>query len=103
MRAKPARLFLRTLVTAVVLLLCIAGWFGWRYRSLDVEASDLDDAARKTASGSFAPISSGLVHYELAGPPDAPAVVLIHGFSVPGYLWDPVFKALTEAGFRVLR
>ena len=38
MRAKPVRLLLRTLVTAVVLLLCVAGWFGWRYRSLDVEA-----------------------------------------------------------------
>ncbi len=32
-----------------------------------------------------------------------PSVVLVHGFSVPYYVWDPTFKALTEAGFRVLR
>ena len=25
------------------------------------------------------------------------------GFSVPYYIWDPTFKALTDAGFRVLR
>ncbi len=30
-------------------------------------------------------------------------VVLAAGFSVPYYIWDPTFKALTDAGFRVLR
>jgi pimeloyl-ACP methyl ester carboxylesterase len=30
-------------------------------------------------------------------------VVLVHGFSVPYYIWDPTFEALEEAGFRVLR
>ena len=30
-------------------------------------------------------------------------VVLVHGLSVPYYIWDPTFEALTEAGFRVLR
>jgi len=29
--------------------------------------------------------------------------VLAAGFSVPYYIWDPTFKALTSAGFRVLR
>ena len=68
----------------MVFLLAVAGWFAWRYRSVDVEARDLDDAARKTASGSFVRTSAGLVNYELAGPADAPVVVLVHGFSVPG-------------------
>lgn len=30
-------------------------------------------------------------------------VVLVHGFSVPYFIWDPTFAALTSAGFRVLR
>jgi pimeloyl-ACP methyl ester carboxylesterase len=29
--------------------------------------------------------------------------VLVHGFSVPYYVWDPTFEALTGSGFRVLR
>ena len=33
----------------------------------------------------------------------ASVVVLAAGFSVPYYIWDPTFKALTGAGFRVLR
>jgi len=44
-----------------------------------------------------------MVHYEIAGSPGAQTVILVHGFSVPYYIWDPTFKALVEAGFRVLR
>ncbi len=63
----------------------------------------LDDEARAEAPGSFARLSAGVTHYELAGPEDGPPVVLVHGFSVPSYIWDPVFEALSAAGFRVLR
>ena len=38
-----------------------------------------------------------------AGRPDGRVVVLAAGFSVPYYIWDPTFAALTGAGFRVLR
>ncbi len=72
----------------------------YRFRS---EPLALDDAARASAPGQFARLSDGWTHYELAGPPDAQAVVLIHGFSVPYYIWDPTFAALAEAGFRALR
>src|SRR4029434_8626008 len=34
---------------------------------------------------------------------NGPVVVLAAGFSVPYYIWDPTFAALTNAGFRVLR
>jgi pimeloyl-ACP methyl ester carboxylesterase len=30
-------------------------------------------------------------------------IVLVHGFSVPYFIWDPTFEALLKAGFRVLR
>jgi pimeloyl-ACP methyl ester carboxylesterase len=44
-----------------------------------------------------------VVHYELGGPEDGPFVVLVHGFSVPYFIWDPTFIALGQSGFRVLR
>ena len=30
-------------------------------------------------------------------------VALLHGFSVPNFIWDPTFYSLVEAGYRVLR
>ena len=67
------------------------------------ETRDLDDAARAAAGGSFIRLASGRTHYELAGPEDKFPVVLIHGFSVPYFIWDSTFSALVAAGHRVLR
>ncbi|MBC7260381.1 MAG: alpha/beta fold hydrolase, partial [Chloroflexi bacterium] len=72
----------------------------YRFRG---ETKVLDDEARKGVPGQFVRLPDGVVHYELAGPPDGQPVVLIHGFSVPYYIWDPTFPALAEAGFRTLR
>jgi len=67
------------------------------------ETKDLDDETRTGAAGSFVTLSDGVTHYELSGPERRPIVVLIHGFSTPYFIWEPTFKALTGAGFRVLR
>ena len=48
-------------------------------------------------------LSLGSVYYDLGGTENGPVVVLIHGFSVPSFIWDPTFNSLGEAGFRVLR
>lgn len=84
-------------VTALILLLI--AWFIYS----DAERITLDDQVRAGLPGQFVELSNGVVHYQLAGPEDAPVVVLVHGFSVPAYVWDPTFEALAEAGFRVLR
>jgi pimeloyl-ACP methyl ester carboxylesterase len=63
----------------------------------------LDDGARAGASGAFVTLSEGVTHYETAGPDAGPAVVLVHGFSVPAFIWSPTFEALGDAGFRVVR
>jgi pimeloyl-ACP methyl ester carboxylesterase len=68
-----------------------------------IETTRLDDSVRACQPGSFIRLPQGRVHYELDGPEDGTLVVLVHGFSIPYYLWDPTFKALTRAGFRVLR
>lgn len=67
------------------------------------ETRILDDEARRSAPGDFVRLPDGMVHYELKGPPDGQPVVLVHGFSVPYYIWDPTFPALAAAGLRVLR
>jgi pimeloyl-ACP methyl ester carboxylesterase len=73
------------------------------YRLLDPERLDLDESVRRATPGQFARLTDGYTHYEVGGPPAAPVVVLAAGFSVPYYIWDPTFKALTDAGFRVVR
>ena len=67
------------------------------------EPRTLDDAARARAPGQFVSLTQGKTHYQVAGPADAPVVILVHGFSVPSYVWDPTFEALAAAGFRTVR
>jgi pimeloyl-ACP methyl ester carboxylesterase len=67
------------------------------------ETHILDDETRRTAPGDFIRLPDGMVHYELKGPANGRLVVLVHGFSVPYYIWDPTFPALVAAGLRVLR
>ncbi len=54
-------------------------------------------------TGDYVRLSEGVTHYELSGSEDGPPVVLIPGFSVPLFVWDPTFEALCAAGYRVLR
>lgn len=67
------------------------------------ETKELDDLTRKDASGSFLQLTEGLTHYELSNPGAQETVVLVHGFSVPQFIFDPTFSFLTEQRFRVLR
>jgi pimeloyl-ACP methyl ester carboxylesterase len=92
----------RWIVSAVVILILVAAPV-IVYRLTDPEQLEIDDAARQRAPGQFVRLSGGYTHYEIAGPSAGPVVVLAAGFSVPYYIWDPVFNALTDAGFRVLR
>lgn len=67
------------------------------------ETRELNELTRKEASGSFIQLSNGITHYELSNPQVDETVVLVHGFSVPYFIYDPTFAFLTSAGFRVLR
>ena len=84
--------------TSLVLGLILTGL----YLVLRTEMRDLDQDAREVASGVFIELPEGVVHYHLAGPEEKTLVVLIHGFSVPDYVWQPTFQGLAEAGYRVL-
>lgn len=83
---------------AVVLLAIFAP-----YVALRREAQTLDEPTRKALGGSYVKLPDGVTHYELSGPDDGPAVVLVHGGTIPLFAWDSQMSALREAGYRVLR
>lgn len=67
------------------------------------ETRTLNDAIRSVAGGTYIKLSGGVTHYELSNPDKDKSVVLVHGFSVPCFIFDPLFDFLTQNGFRVLR
>jgi pimeloyl-ACP methyl ester carboxylesterase len=86
------------LILAVVLAALVV-----TYRSRNPERMTLDDAERQRAPGQFVQLGDGMTHYRVSGPEDGQRVVLVHGFSVPSYIWDSTTTALNAAGFRVAR
>lgn len=66
-----------------------------------METRELDDEARKNADGEFIRLSFGHTHYELKG--EGEAVVLVHGYATPYFIYDKLFAALINAGYKVLR
>ncbi len=81
----------------------LIGLFWGIYAIWDPEQLTLNAASRERLQGQFAQLGDGYTHYELGGASSGHVVVLAAGFSVPYYIWDPTFKELTDAGFRVLR
>lgn len=102
MRTRPGLKILSGI--AGVGLLAAAAYFAGNYVYHNQETNELTDEVRRAAGGSFVKLSDGFTHYELAGPGKAErTIVLVHGFSVPYYLWDRTFDPLAKVGFRVLR
>lgn len=67
------------------------------------ETQELNQTVREQVGGSFIALSDGITHHELGGDENGMPVVLVHGFSVPSFIYDPTFEFLTQQGFRVLR
>ncbi len=67
------------------------------------ETQKLTPSFRQKTGKDFIALPNGYTHYELVGDENAETVVLVHGFTVPNFIWEPTFHMLTEAGYRVLR
>ena len=76
------------------------------------ETKELNEDTRKSAGGSFISLPNGITHYEMSdsspllegeGLGVRSPVILIHGFSVPYFIYDPTFEFLARSGFHVLR
>ncbi|MEW6402435.1 MAG: alpha/beta hydrolase [Chloroflexota bacterium] len=89
------------------------------------ETKDLNESTHAGADGSFVTLKDGVTHYEIGGisplPQGAPFgddkgpgvalslskrvrdIVLVHGFSTPYFIYDPLFEFLRSLNYRVLR
>jgi pimeloyl-ACP methyl ester carboxylesterase len=71
---------------------------------VDLETIIKDNDFRQAIkTGSFAKLSNGFTYYELTHAAADTLVVLVHGFSVPSYIWDSTYHALSAKGYGVLR
>lgn len=95
--------FLKIVLIPVALIAIIVLAINGLYLLVDTEKFTLDEDARKNVAGSFVQLSDGITHYELDGPDSGKVVVLVHGFSVPYYIWDSTYVKLVNEGYRVLR
>lgn len=87
-------------VVLVVLLLVVGG--SWALAG--GEPIVLDDAERAARGGRYLRLPDGHTHYDVAGPADAAATtILVHGTTVPSFVWDRNVGALAESGHRVIR
>lgn len=95
---------------ALVLVVAVVGIVGL-YLARNPERTTIDDTVRATTDGHYARLSDGVTHYDASGDAredarddaHAPTVVLVHGFSVPYYVWDSTVAPLRAAGYRVIR
>ena len=67
----------------------------------EIETLELDDSERSKHSGSFISLPCGNTHYEIKG--EGELVVLTHGYATPYVIYDRLFDALVNSGFKVLR
>ena len=67
------------------------------------EKKALTDSARQQDEGSYLRLSDGVTHYAIDGAGAAKRAVLLHGGTVPSWMWKDQSEALRRAGFQVLR
>jgi len=79
-------------LAAVVVPYIYAGW----------SELPFDDEARSAAPGEFVNLTDGKLHYLWQGPENGEVVVMVHGVSVPNYVFVQAADALVASGYRVL-
>jgi len=90
-----------TIIKWLLLLILFSGSGLYFYQ--DIETKELNSESRQVLGGQYLKTQQGSIFYELKGDENAELVVLVHGFSVPSYLWEPTYQFLLKQGYRVLR
>lgn len=67
----------------------------------EISTLELNDGERKKLDGRFISLPCGNTHYQIEG--DGEAVVLVHGYATPYYIYDKVYNRLLKEGYKVLR
>ena len=71
-------------------------------RPVDVDWNKSADLVYHREYSRFAEVEGVPIHYQEAGDPNAPPLILIHGFVSSTLVWSEVFLPLAAAGFRVI-
>lgn len=85
-----------TLLLAAVVVIALPFYY-------NTENQQLTSEVRAKTTGEYVELSQGITHYQQANIDAEETVVLVHGFSVPYYIWDPTYDFLVAQGFRVIR
>ncbi len=97
---KKGKVFLKSLLALIV----VAGIVCWLvYVANNQETKKMDAAARVNAGGQFIQLTGGITHYQKGGADIGKTVILVHGFSVPYYIWNGTYDSLVRQGFNVIR
>ena len=85
------------------LITCIM-FFSCSSPEVKYEYIEKNDTYRNTIeSGYFSLLSHGYTYYEFDNLNHDEIIVLVHGFSVPSYIWDETYYESIKRGFGVLR
>lgn len=72
------------------------------YESIEKNQEFREEVLRGS-NGKYASLTNGNTYYEEANPnSDKGTVVLVHGFSVPSYIWEVTFNTLKDKGYHVI-
>jgi pimeloyl-ACP methyl ester carboxylesterase len=97
---KKIKLFLLSLLIIIIL---VGAYYYIVFFTKNQETKTMNTEARKNATGQFIQLTDGITHYESGGSDTAKTVILIHGFSVPYFIWDGTYDSLVQHGFHVIR
>ena len=89
------------IVLLVLLITCIKPTTN-QYEYLEKDASFRSEILKREG-GNFIELSDGFTYYKEGNMnSEKDVIILIHGFSVPSYIWDPTYQKLKNQGFRVI-
>ncbi len=100
MRVKKIKsIFIGFSATSLIIALFLLVYY--RVQNIETETIGFED--RKMVGESFIQLTDGITYYESAGADTGKVILLIHGFSVPSYIWGATFSELGKNGFHVIR
>ena len=94
------KLFLNTILFSLIFSACTSSTQS--YESVE-KNQDFRDSVLIENNGDYVLLSKGYTYYEEANRESTIGnIILVHGFSVPSYIWEVTFNTLKEKGYRVV-
>ena len=94
------KLFLNTILFSLIFSACTSSTQS--YESVE-KNQDFRDAVLQENNGDYVLLSKGYTYYEEANRESTIGnIILVHGFSVPSYIWEVTFNTLKEKGYHVV-